>query len=102
MCFMRQVDVREVKYKISVGNIACDFSRETFLISPTETLLETNPINNNKTKTKKNHPKPLQAEVSYFIFLSENICFTVRQAKDGTQCQLFPFSSKTTMDHQRD
>lgn len=40
------------EYKISVGNTAYDFSRETFLISPTETTLETNPINFKKKKTK--------------------------------------------------
>lgn len=39
------------EYKISVGNTAYDFSRETFLISPTETTLETNPINFKKKKT---------------------------------------------------
>lgn len=38
------------EYKISVGNTAYDFSRETFLISPTETTLETNPINFKKKK----------------------------------------------------
>lgn len=58
MCFTRQVDDKEVKYKISLGNIACDFSRETFLISPTETTLETNPINNNKTKNNNNKKTP--------------------------------------------
>lgn len=38
------------EYKISVGNTAYDFSWETFLISPTETTLETNPINFKKKK----------------------------------------------------
>lgn len=80
------------EYKISVGNTAYDFSRETFLISPTETTLETNPIN--FKKKKKQTLRPFQAEVSYFIFLSENICFSVRQAKDGTQCQYFLFLLK--------
>lgn len=78
------------EYKISVGNTACDFRRETFLISPTDTTLETNPINFKKTQTLK----PLQAEISYLIFLSENICFSVRQAKNGTQCQYFLFLLK--------
>lgn len=39
------------EYKISVGDTACDFSRETFLISPTETTLEKNPINLKKSET---------------------------------------------------
>lgn len=52
------------EYKISVGNTAYDFSRETFLISPTETTLETNPIN--FLKKKKKNPETFSSRSILF------------------------------------